>query len=363
MIIALFAVASTLIVSCNSFISPTTSGVRSSTARFEFKPIPNFGAIGQSLTVDDIAVRWRVSKFGQGPSSYNGIELLDRTLEDQVITIPMSRVGGLGLDLNEYNVGKLDIGLILIEGIKPGGNAEKAGKFLVGDALLSISTVPTKKGDENVVRRSLEGLNFDATIDRIGEFSDYDNVVIAVRRAVFVDRTKEEEITNKVFFDMTIGGEPQGRVVVGLFGRTVPRTAENFRALCTGEKGMGNSGKPLHFQGSSFHRIIPGFMCQGGDFTAGTGTGGESIYGDSFNDENFILRHTQPGYLSMANAGKNTQSSQFFITTVATPYLDGKHVVFGKVIEGMDVVKKMEDAGSPGGKPAKNVRIAASGQL
>jgi hypothetical protein len=117
MIIALFAVASTLIVSCNSFFSPTTSGVRLSTARFEFKPVPNFGAIGQALSVDDIALRWKVSKFGQGPSSYNGIELLDRTLEDQVITIPMSRVGGLGLDLNEYNVGKLDVGLILIEGI------------------------------------------------------------------------------------------------------------------------------------------------------------------------------------------------------------------------------------------------------
>jgi peptidylprolyl isomerase len=360
-IVALIAV--TLMVSCNSFMSPSTSGLRSSTARFEFKPIPNFGTIGKSLTVDDIAMRWKVSKFGQGPSSYNGIELLDRTLEDQVITIPMSRVGGLGLDLNEYNVGKLDIGLILIEGIKPGGNAEKAGKFMVGDALLSISTVPKKKGDENVVRRSLEGLNFDATIDRIGEFSDYDDVVIAVRRAVFVDRTKEEEITNTVFFDMTIGGETAGRVVIGLFGRTVPRTAENFRALCTGEKGIGRNKKPLHFEGSSFHRIIPGFMCQGGDFTDGNGMGGESIYGDSFNDENFILRHTQPGYLSMANAGKNTQSSQFFITTVATPFLDGKHVVFGKVLEGMDVVKKMEDAGSAGGKTFKSVRIDKCGEV
>ncbi len=167
----------------------------------------------------------------------------------------------------------------------------------------------------------------------------------------------------RVFFDITIGGRPTGRVVFELFADVVPRTAENFRALCTGEKGVGRSGKALHYKGSKFHRVIQQFMCQGGDFTRGNGTGGESIYGEKFADENFQLKHTTPGLLSMANAGPNTNGSQFFITTVVTSWLDGKHVVFGKVVEGMNVVQAMEAAGSRSGTTSADVAIADCGQL
>ncbi|XP_071724269.1 peptidyl-prolyl cis-trans isomerase CYP19-4-like isoform X2 [Rutidosis leptorrhynchoides] len=162
-----------------------------------------------------------------------------------------------------------------------------------------------------------------------------------------------KEITHKVFFDVEIAGKPAGRIVMGLFGKAVPKTAENFRALCTGEKGIGKSGKPLHYKGSSFHRIIPSFMIQGGDFTLGDGRGGESIYGEKFADENFKLKHTGP----------DTNGSQFFITTVTTSWLDGRHVVFGKVISGMDVVYKVEAEGKQSGTPKSKVVIADSGEL
>ena len=147
-----------------------------------------------------------------------------------------------------------------------------------------------------------------------------------------------DTVTSKVFFDITIDGEAAGRIVFGLFGDTVPKTAENFRALTTGEKGAGKSGKPLHFKDTAFHRIIPQFMAQGGDFTLGDGRGGESIYGEKFADENFKLKHTKPYLLSMANAGPNTNGSQFFITFIATPWLDGRHTVFGEVLEGEALV-------------------------
>jgi peptidylprolyl isomerase len=166
-----------------------------------------------------------------------------------------------------------------------------------------------------------------------------------------------------VFFDITADGAPVGRIEMELYADDVPKTAENFRALCTAEKGVGRSGKPLHFKGSTFHRVIPNFMCQGGDFTRGNGTGGESIYGEKFPDENFKHRHTGPGVLSMANAGPNTNGSQFFLCTVETAWLDGKHVVFGKVCKGMDVVKKVEGYGSSSGKTRATIAIADCGQL
>ena len=169
-------------------------------------------------------------------------------------------------------------------------------------------------------------------------------------------------IAKTVFFDISIGGKSAGRVEIGLYADT-PITSENFRALCTGEKGVGGSGKPLHFKGCVFHRIIPGFMAQGGDFTKGNGTGGESIYGAKFADENFKHKHTGPGILSMANAGPGTNGSQFFLCFDAFPHLDGKHVVFGKVTKGIEILAAMEKVGSQSGKTSVPVLISDSGQL
>ena len=167
----------------------------------------------------------------------------------------------------------------------------------------------------------------------------------------------------QVFFEVKIGQQKElKKIVFELFDDQVPKTAKNFRVLASGEQGVGKQGKKLHYQGSRFHRIIPGFMIQGGDFTAGNGTGGESIYGLKFKDENFKLKHDRPGLLSMANAGPHTNGSQFFITTVVTPWLDGKHVVFGQVLpKYMPIIKEIEAVGTRSGRPQQEVVIVKSG--
>ncbi|KAJ6896879.1 hypothetical protein NC651_022950 [Populus alba x Populus x berolinensis] len=182
------------------------------------------------------------------------------------------------------------------------------------------------------------------------------------------DEVKEEEqdyeITHRVYLDIDIDGQRQGRIVIGLYGEVVPKTVENFRALCTGKKHKGASGKALHYKGIPFHRIISGFMIQGGDVVYGDGRGSDSIYGSVFPDENFKIKHSHAGVVSMVNSGPNSNGSQFFITTIKTSWLDGEHVVFGKVIQGMDIVYAIEGgAGTYSGKPRKKVIIADSGEI
>ena len=235
--------------------------------------------------------------------------------------------------------------------------------------------IPTRRsGDSQDFLLSAAGLKFGMSVDSFHAMESFPMVrtltMIAALAAVTImsndasaKSATEAKVTSKVFFDIEINGKKAGRIVMGLFGDDVPKTAENFRALCTGEKGEGKSGKALHYKGSKFHRVIPDFMLQGGDFTRGNGTGGESIYGEKFADEKFAFPHDIPGLLSMANAGPNTNGSQFFITTVPTDWLDGKHVIFGRVIEGMDVVKEIESQGTRSGGTRLPITIADCGEL
>merc|ERR1711990_847816 len=189
--------------------------------------------------------------------------------------------------------------------------------------------------------------------------------LLLVTFSAVVSAKKGPKVTHKVFFDIEIGGEPAGRVVIGLFGKTVPKTVENFvqTAKCHGSEAPAD-GKLCGYAGSKFHRVIKEFMIQGGDFTRGNGTGGKSIYGEKFPDENFKLAHNKPFLLSMANAGPNTNGSQFFVTTVVTSWLDGRHVVFGQVTKGMDIVRTLEAQGSsPAGKTKSECKITDCGQL
>lgn len=268
--------------------------------------------------------------------------LLDRRLHHRVrssndyseqFNIKLPKPFGIIFEENDPYIGGLRI-----DSIADGSNAAAAGAFEVGDRLMTVD------GED------CSGWDFDDAMGLLIAANE-EGVDMCFQRT-------PQPINPTCFFDIAIGGEPAGRILMELRADIVPETAENFRMLCCGELGAS-----MCYKGSPFHRVIPGFMCQGGDIENGNGTGGQSIYGRRFADENFMLPHGGSGTLSMANAGRNTNGSQFFLCTGETPWLDGKHVVFGSVIDGMDVVKAIEAVGSQSGATSKRVLISDCGEL
>lgn len=259
-------------------------------------------------------------------------------------TIKMTKPMGLVFEENTSSSKGIFVKKMNKEGTNP-ANAAVFSQITLGDTLIAV-------GDKKCV-----GMDFDSAFSLLADNPSQELELTFTTGGIM------SVINPRAFFDITIGGEKAGRIVMELRKDVVPKTVANFVSLCKNEGNPKLDGDAYGFKGCSFHRIIPGFMCQGGDFTNGDGTGGKSIYGRNFADENFELKHTGPGILSMANAGPNTNGSQFFICTVPTPFLDGKHVVFGQVESGMDVVRMMESVGSQSGRTNAKVVIANSGIL
>ncbi|TXG46408.1 hypothetical protein EZV62_028090 [Acer yangbiense] len=235
-------------------------------------------------------------------------------------------------------------------------NGEKLEKDLNKEVVEEVEMTEVEKAEVEMGERRLRV--------EAKKADDKDDTGIVVGKEGGLDNVVDTVMGNpRVFFDLSIDGIPVGRIVMELFADSTPITAENFRALCTGEKGIGTVGKPLHYKGSTFHRVIPGYMVHGGDITQGNGTGGESIYGPSFTDENFVKKHIGPGILSMAKTSTLGNGSQFCICTTKTEWLDRKQVVFGEMVEGFDVLKAIDQIGSSSGLPSKTVMIIDCGQL